>query len=276
MYERYWNLTEKPFENTPDPHFLYYSPKHEEALSRMLYAIRERKGAAVLTGECGSGKTLLIRTLLQELSAEHYQTVLIFNPRIPSIEFLQEIVHQLGGDDTLESKTKLLRVLDDILYNNRKEDKNTVVVVDEAQAIESEEVFEELRMLLNFQLDDMFLLTILLLGQPECRAKLDAIPQLRQRLAVRYHLVGLNKKETHEYIIHRLKVAGTSQEIFTKGTYGLIYESSEGIPRRINNICDMSLLAGFGMKVHKLDEKIVKDVIIDLEEIRPANMVEGG
>ena len=266
MYEDYWGLREKPFENTPDPHFLYYSSKHEEALSRMLYAIRERKGAAILTGEYGSGKTILSRALLEELSDERYQTALIFNPRIPLIEFLQEIVYQLGGDDSSDSKMRLLRILNEILYNNRSENKDTIIAVDEAQAIESEEVFEELRLLLNFQLDDMFLLTLILFGQPELKEKVDRIPQLRQRLAVRYHLVALDEGETREYIIHRLGVAGSSKGIFGEETHRLIYEASDGIPRRINNICDMCLLVGFGMRADAIDEGIVRDVISDLEE----------
>jgi len=275
MYEDYWGLKEKPFENTPDPHFLYYSSKHEEAFSRMLYAIRERKGAAILTGEYGSGKTVLSRAFLKELSDERYQTVLIFNPRIPPREFLQEIVYQLGGDDSSKSKTKLLRTLNEMLYNNRSENKDTIIAVDEAQTIGSEEIFEELRLLLNFQLDDMFLLTIILIGQPELKEKVDRIPQLRQRLAVRYHLVALDEGETREYIIHRLGVAGSSKGIFGEETHRLIYEASEGIPRRINNICDMCLLVGFGMRADAIDEGIVRDVIGDLEE-RPVKVGEKG
>lgn len=266
MYEDYWKLKEKPFENTPDPHFLYYSSQHEEALSRMLYAIRERKGAAMLTGEYGCGKTILSRAFLEELTDERYQRVLIFNPRVPPVEFLQEIVYQLGGNDSPRSKTKLLRSLNEILYNNRDRNKRTIIVVDEAQTIGSEEIFEELRLLLNFQLDDIFLLTLLLLGQPELKERVDMIPQLRQRMSVRYHLVGLDKRETREYIIHRLKVAGSSEPIFTKETYEFIYEASGGIPRIINNVCDMCLLSGFGARANKIDKNIVKDVIGDLEE----------
>lgn len=273
MYENYWGLREKPFENTPDPHFLYYSSQHEEALSRMLYAIRERKGAAMLTGEYGSGKTILSRAFLEELNNDDYQRVLIFNPKIPPIEFLQEIVYQLGGDDTARSKKKLLRNLNEILYNNRNKNKATIIVVDEAQAIKNKETFEELRLLLNFQLDDTFLLTLILVGQPELKEKVNMIPQLRQRLAIRYHLMALNKKETEEYIIHRLKVAGSSEPIFIKGSHELIYEASEGIPRRINNICDMCLLSGFGVKANKIDEGIAKDVVSDLEE-KPVTIEE--
>lgn len=273
MYENYWGLREKPFENTPDPHFLYHSSKHEEAFSRMLYAIRERKGITMLTGEYGSGKTILSRALLEELSDERYQIVLIFNPRIPPIEFLQEIVYQLGADGSCDSKTKLLRVFNEILYNNRSENKRTIIVIDEAQTIESEEVFDELRLLLNFQLDDMFLLTLILLGQSELKEKVEKIPQLWHRLALRYHLMALDERETYEYIVHRLKVAGSSELIFKEETYGLIYEASKGIPRRINNICDMCLLAGFGARIDKIDYEIVTDVISDLEE-RPLEIEE--
>ena len=273
MYEDYWGLKEKPFENTPDPHFLYHSSQHEEGLSRMLYAIREGKGGVMLTGEYGSGKTLLSRVLLEELGDEGYQRVLIFNPRIPPIEFLQEIVYQLGGDDSSKSKKKLLRILNEILYNNRNENKKTIIAIDEAQAIGSEKIFEELRLLLNFQLDDMFLLTLILLGQPELKEKVDMIPQFRQRLAIRYHLTALDERETREYIIHRLGVAGSSKHIFGEETYRSIYWAAEGIPRRINNICDMCLLVSFGARTDKIDVGIVKDVISDLEE-RPVKMGE--
>lgn len=265
MYKEYWKLEEKPFENTPDPHFLYLSQRHEEALSRMLYAIRERKGAAVLTGEYGSGKTILSRALLEELSGERYQTILIFNPRLSHIEFLKEIIYQLGVDKIPNSKISLLHILNDMLYENQRHNKDTIILIDEAQAIENKKIFEELRLLLNFQLNDMFLLTLILLGQPELKEKVDVIPQLKQRLAVRYHLSALNEEETREYIIHRLKIAGASNQIFAEETYELIYNASLGIPRKINNICDMSLLAGFGAKADNVHRDIVKDVVADLE-----------
>ncbi len=270
MYEEYWGLTEKPFENTPDPHFLYHSSKHEEAFSRLLYAIRERKGAAMLSGEYGSGKTLLSRALLEELDKERYQVVLIFNPNLPLIEFLKEIIYQLGGNSSFNTKTELLHILNEILYSNRQANKDTIVVIDEAQAIASDEIFEELRLLLNFQLDDMFLLTLILLGQPELKEKVDRIPQLKQRMGIRYHLFGLDEWETQGYIIHRLKIAGLaegiSKGIFPEESCHLIFKGSEGIPRRINNICDMCLLIGFGDKRSSINEETTRKVIVDLEE----------
>jgi len=233
-----------------------------------LYVIRERKGAAILTGEYRSGKTLLSRVLLKELNHDRYQTVLIFNPRLPSLELIKEIVYQLGRDVTsLPNKTDLLHSLNEILYKNKNDNKNTVIVVDEAQAIGEEEGFEELRLLLNFQLNDNFLLTMILLGQPELKKKIDNLPQLRQRLAVRYHLKALTKIETKEYIEHRLEVAGREQQIFSEDAFTEIYNFSAGIPRRINNICDMSLLVGCGEEKDEIDRTIIREVAEDMEEI---------
>lgn len=268
MYQQYWKLQEKPFENTPDPHFLYYSQKHEEALSRLLYAIREQKGAAVLTGEYGSGKTLLSRVLLEELSGDQYQSALIFNPKLPPLQLLKEIIYQLGSDvASLDNKTDLLHALNEILYRNKNDNKNTVIVIDEAQAIEEEGGFEELRLLLNFQLNDDFLLTLILLGQPELKEQIDNLAQLKQRLAIRYHLKALTEVETKKYIKHRLTVAGAKQEIFSGSASKEIYRFSGGIPRRINNICDMALLLGFEEEVKKIAKKTIKDVAEDLEEV---------
>lgn len=267
MYELYWNLKDKPFENTPDLRFLYHSQKHEEALFRLLYAIKERKAAALLTGECGSGKTLLSRVLLEEISGESYQPALIFNPKLSSIELLREILYQLGiTAPSSATKTELLHQLNEILYQNKNAQKNTVIVVDEAQTIE-EDGFEELRLLLNFQLNDNFLLTLILLGQPELKDKIDRLPHLKQRFSVRYHLKALSATETKEYIQRRLEVAGAEQEIFLADAYREIYHFSGGIPRRINNICDMALLVGCGEGVAKIHKDIIIKVAKDLEEI---------
>ncbi len=266
MYNEYWKLGEKPFENTPDPRFIYYSVKHEEALSRMLYCIREKKGAGMLTGDYGSGKTLLSRVLLKELSAERYTDVLIFNPVLSPIEFLKEIAYQLGKDNVPDNKVDILHILNGILYENHSKGKDTIILVDEAQAIVSDEVFEELRLMLNFQLNNAFLLTLILLGQPELVKKINGIPQLNQRIAIRYYLPGLDEAETYEYIKHRLNVAGRTTSVFDDHSLRLIFRASRGIPRIINNICDMSLLVGFGAKKDLIDEPIVKEVIKDMEE----------
>ena len=212
MYQEYWGLTEKPFENTPDPKFIYYSTEHKEAIARMLYAVREHKGAALFTGEYGSGKTLLTRVLWHELQQENqFQSVFILNPRLSGLELVQEIVHQLGGNLTSNNKIDLFHTLHQILYATHNQGRHSVIIIDEAQAIQDKDIFEEIRLLLNFQLDDAFLLTIILLGQPELKYAIAGLPQLTQRIAIRYHLVAFNETETKEYILHRLSIGGAKK-----------------------------------------------------------------
>ena len=266
MYEQYWKLKEKPFENTPDPRFLYRSSQHEEALMRLLYAIEEKKGAAILSGEYGSGKTILSRVLLDSIDPNRFQVAVLTNSQLPSLEFLREIAHQLGSVHLPERKSDLLNDLNDILNRNASINRHTVVVIDEAQLIEEREIFEELRLLLNFQLNDQFLLTLLLLGQPELREKVNRIPQLRQRIGIRHHLRFLSDEETGNYISHRLKTAGGGKECFTGTAFKAVYDYSKGCPRMINNICDLSLLTGFGRKIEKIDEDVIREVVKDLKE----------
>lgn len=265
MYREHWGLKKKPFENTPDPDFFYHSSRHEEAIVRLLYAIRENKGAALLTGEYGCGKTLLSRSLLAEIKDSGVQAALIFNPRLTVTEFLKEIVYQLKGDDATNSKRRLLQSLSTLLENNDAEGRKTIVVIDEAQAIKSIEIFEELRLLMNYQFTDRFLFTLILFGQPELREKIRKLPQFQQRIAVRYHLNGLDEEECREYIRHRLQVAGMEPEkarwLFSEGGCRRIYEGSKGIPRLINHICDMCLLVGFGRRLTTIEEDLVREVI---------------
>ncbi len=266
MYEEYWGLREKPFENTPDPRFTYYSQQHEEALARMMYAVRGRKGAALLTGEYGCGKTLLSRVLWNELQLEHlYQTVSILDPRLPGIELLQEIFYQLSGGSVPQAKIDLFHLLYKALYHNHIKGKHTVVVIDEAQSIKKIEIFEELRLLLNFQLNDSFLLTIILMGSPELKATLSSLPQFTQRMAVQYHIRELNEPETGEYIKHRLNIAGASGEIFPDEACKDIFLFSRGVPRRINTICDLALLIGFGSGSSSIGRDIIAKVKSDME-----------
>ncbi len=271
MYEAFWNLTEKPFENTPDPRFIYYSPQHEESLSRLLYAVKEGKGAAMLTGIFGCGKTLLGRTLFQELDSDIYRIAFIANPYLTYEELLMHIIYNLGGKDLPERKTEVLvnvvlERLSEILEDNLRDGKKTVIIIDEAHVIRDRHVWEEMRLILNFQHEDKFMLTLLLLGQPELKEIINSNKQFAQRIAVRCHLGSLNEAETKKYITHRLAVAGRSQPIFTDDATRTIYRKSGGIPRRINHICDLALLSAFGREKETIGGEIIKDASNDLEQ----------
>lgn len=266
MYEAYWELKEKPFENTADPRFLYYSHQHEEAFTRLTYTIQEQKGLAVLSGVFGCGKTVIGQAVLLSLSKGKYETAFVINPQLSHVELLREILYDLGIKDNLPTqKTDILHSLNEILHNNMDSGKQTVVIIDEAHMIEDKLIFEELRLLLNFQYKNKFLLTLILLGQPELKEKINNIKQLAQRVAIKYYLSSLTQDETINYINHRLKVAGCQKQIFDDQALKIIYEQSGGIPRRINQISDMALLTGFGLQSEMINEKIILDVVKDLE-----------
>lgn len=264
-YEAYWGLKLAPFENVPDPKFYFPSPKHEEGLHRLLYGVEARKGAVLLTGEIGCGKTTLSRQFVQHLAQERYDTALIANPSLDSQEFLGEILYQFGITDS-QSKLDRLHKLNEHLLGNLNRGKDTVILVDEAQAIKDDVVFEELRLLLNFQLNERFLLTLIMLGQPELNARINAIKQFAQRVAVRFHLPAFDQQETTRYMEFRLKTAGADQRpIFSADAIELIFKSSEGIPRNINTLSDLSLLSGFLEKKAQIDTAIVTRVIADFK-----------
>lgn len=266
MYEAFWALKEKPFENTPDPRFLYSSHEHLEAATRLTYAIEERKGAALLTGDYGCGKTVISRLIFEALSPNEYEIALVTNPLLSPVALLQEICFQLGINSSGNTtKPKLLMNLNERLYENMRNEKDTVIIIDEAQAIKNLTTFEELRLLLNFQLNNRFLLTLILIGQPELREKIDELKQLKQRLAIRFHLNPLGLDDTRKYVIHRLKIAGTEKKIFADVAYKEIWRSSQGVPRVINSICDMCLLLGFTEKFHKINTEVIRKAVKALE-----------
>ncbi len=263
MYEMYWGLAQKPFENTPDPRFFFASAQHQEACARVLYCIRERKGAGMLTGVFGCGKTVVSQVVLQELNQERYRTAVLTNPRLSDVDLLRMIVHELGVTAPPANKADAWMVLKTIMTENAREGRDTVVVVDEAHAIDDPTVFEELRLLLNAQWQDRFLVTLLLFGQPELAAIINQNKPFEQRIGIKSHLGPLNYQETYAYIRHRLAVAGHRQPetVFTTEAVDVVYESTGGIPRRINRLCDISLVAGMGAMASAVDAGIVAEEV---------------
>ncbi len=256
-YETYWEITKLPFENVPDPNFYFPTPMHEEALHRMLYGIQTGKGALMLTGEVGCGKTLLSRELGLHLTGKQYDLALIANPSFGVEGFLTEMVYQLGMEPA-RTKVELLHMLNDRLLDNHKKNKQTVIVVDEAQAIPDDQVFEELRLLLNFQLNDRFLLTIVLMGQPELNDRVMALKQFAQRISIKYHLGYFTEEQTARYAQFRMETVKCPKEVFAKDALESLYKYSGGIPRNINTLCDLCLLIGYMERAAVIERPIVE------------------
>jgi general secretion pathway protein A len=263
MYESFYGLTEKPFQITPNPSFLYKSAIHENALVYFEYGLMENVGFILLTGEVGTGKTTLIRYILDQFESEKEMAV-IFSTNVTADQLLYLILQsfELGAEEG--NKTKNLEIFQEFLINKYAENKQPLLIIDEAQNL-SDDALEEVRMLSNLQGDDQNLLQIMLVGQPELRAKLKQ-PQhvsFSQRIAVNFFLSGLTAKETNAYITYRLQKAGGRPELFSQEAIDMIYKASKGIPRTINILCDSALVYGFGYELETIDPNVVKQVIKD-------------
>jgi len=264
MYQSYWGFQSSPFENVPSRALFFRSSQHEEALSRLLYAIENRKGAAMLTGDVGSGKTTVSRALMNHLTGDKYDVHSIVNPVLTPVELLKTIVLKLGEYSDVDSKTILWNNLHLRLSRKTDERFNTVLIVDEAHLIKDPDCLEEFRMLLNMQSDREFLITLIFLGQPSLRRHIAELRPLEERISVRYHLEPLNLYDTVRYIVFRLKQAGAARGIFTKEAMFPLYDYTRGLPLRINNVCDRSLLIGFLRNARVIDTVLVNEAIADL------------
>jgi general secretion pathway protein A len=267
MYLAHFDLDQRPFSITPDPRFVYLTTRHREALAHLLYGLGEGGGFVQLTGEVGTGKTTICRTLLGQLP-EHVDAALIFNPQLTVPELLESICTELhiGPSEGPRSVKVLIDHLYAHLLNANARGRRTVLIVDEAQNL-SEEVLEQVRLLTNLETDDAKLLQVFLIGQPELRSILErkALRQLRQRVTARYHLEGLDLEETRHYIRHRLSVAGCDREIFTRRAIGKVYRLSGGIPRRINILCDRALLGAYTTSAKRVGGAVVARAAREIE-----------
>ena len=260
MYLEHWKLDDFPFDNVPSSHFYYETDDHRVLCEDLYDAIIRRRGAIVITGEIGCGKTTSTQRVLLDLPQEQFDIALINFSSLSAIEMLFEITLQLGlNTDTFRNdKNALLQALREHLTNNAAQDRDTLICIDEAQSIPDISTLEELRMLLNFQLGNRFLMTLLLVGQPELQQKIAEIPQLQQRIALNLHIGKLDMKSTMHYLLHRLRKAGSQRPILTKQAVKLIYQHTGGVPRRINHLMDRCLLIGKRNQASVIDQKLVQ------------------
>ena len=260
MYTSFFGLTEKPFAITPDPRYLYLSERHAEALAHLAYGIAEAGGFIQLTGEVGTGKTTVLRSLLQQLPP-HCDVALILNPRVTPAEFLQCICDELHVQvpAAAGSVKSLVDLLTHFLLDAHGRSRRVVLMVDEAQNL-STDVLEQVRLLTNLETATQKLLQILLIGQPELRAMLAQLElrQLAQRVTGRYHLEALRRPETIAYIRHRLRVAGATRELFSSGALSELHRLSRGVPRIINVIADRALLGAYTREEHRVTSELVR------------------
>jgi general secretion pathway protein A len=269
MYKNFYGLTRNPFEVSPDPYFFYPTPRHAEALANLAYGVLRRKGFVVVTGEVGTGKTLLVRCLLEALTKNKVAFAYMYNPIISVSEFLTHLVNEFGLlPSQIRTKSDALSRLNNYLLERARHDLTTALVVDEAQLL-SWELLEEIRLLTNLETTKHKLLQIVLVGQPEFEQKLDSqqLRQLKQRIGLRCSLKPLERKELQGYIHRRLELAGGNSlapTIFPDETIDVIQRFSRGIPRLVNTLCENSLLLGFGHKQQQITPDIVQEVAEDL------------
>lgn len=266
MYTKYFGFNEKPFTLTPNPRFIYLSKHHKEAFAHLLYGINNHYGFIELIGEVGTGKTTVLRALLSQLNEDTYRSALIFNPCKTGVELLRSINHEFGINSVSEYATELIEELNRFLLKENARGITVVLVIDEAQNL-SPDILEQLRLISNLETENDKLIQIVLAGQPELSALLNLpeLRQLNQRIAVRYRLRSMCMDETLSYIRHRMVVAGETGGVsFSRSALKLIHISSHGLPRLINNICDRSLLIGYGDERRRIT---TSDVIKAIKEL---------
>ena len=267
MYKTFYNLRLNPFEITPDPSFLFSTSRHNEALASLYYGVRARKGFVVLTGEVGTGKTMLVRCVLELLRRTGVAFAYVFNPSLSALEFIRYIAGDFGLPVAGKAKDELVLSLSAFLVDRHQRKLSTLLVVDEAHHL-SPELLEEVRLLTNLETTQQKLLQIVLAGQPELDEMLDSfeLRQIKQRIALRCHLEPLNLEETRGYIQRRLQIAGVAPDImiFSEPATNAIFRHSNGFPRLINTICENALLSGYARRATVIPAEVVEEVAHDL------------
>jgi general secretion pathway protein A len=268
MYKKFYGFTKYPFDISPDPNFFCETSRHNEVLAALYHGVQRRKGFLVVTGEVGTGKTLLARCLFTLLNRDQISFGYVFNPLLTPAEFLQYTLADLGLGSTSKAKVELLFDLNRFLIGRHQQGSTAVLVIDEAHLL-SWELLEEIRLLTNLETGQQKLLQMVLIGQPELERKIDTpeLRQLKQRIALRCRLNPLSHAETRKYILRRLCLAGAgghAESIFPDASVSLIYEYSGGTPRLVNTICENALITGFAAKSLTVGPELVEEVASDL------------
>ena len=271
MYTSFFGLNERPFSITPDPRYLYMSERHAEALAHLIYGVRESGGFIQLTGEVGTGKTTLVRSLLQQLP-EFADVAVVLNSQLSRVEFLSSICEELHTElpEQRNSIKALTDVLNSYLLTNHSLGRRTILIVDEAQNLRVD-VLEQVRLLTNLETAKQKLLQIILIGQPELRELLarNDMRQLAQRITGRYHLEPLTRTETSAYIEHRLKVAGAIGSIFPAAAKRELFRLSGGVPRMINVIADRALLGAYTIEEREVTPELIREAVAEVYDRPP-------
>lgn len=268
MYEEYFGLREVPFNVTPDPKFIFFSQQHLDAFSCLVYGIQSRKGFIQITGEIGAGKTTLCRAVLAKLRNEQTHTAFLINPLLSETLLIRSIAEDFGIFLKDKDQKECFDSLNKFLLREFHKGFNSVLIIDEAQDLKPE-TLEQIRLLSNLETDSQKLIQIVLVGQPELRQTLDdpILAQLKQRINIRFHLTSLDRRETEEYILHRLEVAGLREKTnpFLPAAIDFIYMRSQGVPRLINRFCDRALLAAYARDLKRVDEKLIEETFSEME-----------
>jgi general secretion pathway protein A len=277
MYNEFYGFARDPFLIVPDPNYLYMSPKHEEALARLAFGIKRRRAIMLLTGEVGAGKTTLIRYIVGHLPAS-VQAAFIANSNLDAEALLRMILAEFGQSaPRTADKSLLIKGLQAHLEGLFSQNRRGLLVIDEAQNLPLD-ALEEIRMLSNFQVKTQSLLQILLVGQPELRARLKdpRCLQIAQRIALNYHIAALSLEETRAYILYRLQRSGGSQQLFTADALDMVFRLSRGIPRSINLVCDSALIYGFSEEIRVINSQTVAQAAKQLDLMGLVNIDGAG
>lgn len=270
-YTEYFQLTQEPFSNAPINSFYFNSPTHSRALNKLIFSISNMKGLAILVGDIGTGKTTLARKLLEHLPEEEYEAALlvIIHSNINPNWILKRIAIQMGVESPSDEKPTLMTQIYQRLVEIYEEGRKAVVLIDEAQMLNSKEVMEELRGLLNLEIPGKKLLNFAFFGMKELDNTMELDPPLKQRVSTRILLEPLDEESTEGYIRHRLRLAGAKRMLFTNEALKAVYQYSNGIPRLINTICDNALFEAYIAKLNIVDDKTIEIIAKDLALDRP-------